>query len=122
MYNTNSQIEFKTSMLRLSLCNHSDAYILVSGTITITGEETDYATKQANEGDQEVIIENYTPFTKCINKITKTHVDYAQEIDVVRPIYKLIKYTDNSLKTSGSLWQYYRDEANATGKFRIIQI
>ena len=117
MYSTNIQIEFKTSMLRLSLCDYSDAYILVSGTITITGEETDHATKQANEGDQEVIIENYAPFTKYINKINKTQVDYAQEIDGVRPIYKLIKYSDNYLKTSGSLWQYHRDETNATGKF-----
>ena len=36
-YNINSQIKFKTFMLRSSLCDYSDAYILVSGTITTTG-------------------------------------------------------------------------------------
>ena len=36
-YNVNSQIKFKTTMLKSSLCDYSDAYILVKGTITITG-------------------------------------------------------------------------------------
>ena len=42
-YNTNSKIKFKNSMLMLSLCDYSDAYILVNGTITITGEVDDAA-------------------------------------------------------------------------------
>ena len=41
MHNTNSQIKLKTSMLKSSLCNYTDVYILVSGTITITGAEAD---------------------------------------------------------------------------------
>ena len=45
MYNTNSQIEFKSSMLGSSLCDYSDAYILVSGTIAITGAGADDAAK-----------------------------------------------------------------------------
>ena len=45
IYNTNSQTKFKTSMLRSSLCDYSDAYILVSGTMTITEEEADDTAK-----------------------------------------------------------------------------
>ena len=45
-YHTNSQIKFKTSMLRSSLCDYSDAYILVSGTITINGAGNDDAARQ----------------------------------------------------------------------------
>ena len=45
MYNTNSQIKFKTSALRSSLCDYSEKYILASGTITITGERADNAAK-----------------------------------------------------------------------------
>ena len=40
-YNKDSQIKFKTSMLKSSLCDYSDAYILVSGTITIDGTGAD---------------------------------------------------------------------------------
>ena len=45
MYNTNSQNKFKTSMLRSSLYDYNDAYILVNGTITITGAENDHAAR-----------------------------------------------------------------------------
>ena len=53
-----------------------------------------------------------TPFTKCISRINNTDVDTAQYIDIVMPMYKLIEYSDNYSKTSGSLWQYYKDEPN----------
>ena len=45
VYNTNSDIRFKTTMLKSSLCYHSDTYILVKGTITITGVEDDAAAR-----------------------------------------------------------------------------
>ena len=48
-YNTNSQIKFKTSMLRSSLCDYGGAYILVSGTITINGAGADDAAKRLDE-------------------------------------------------------------------------
>ena len=47
-YDTNSQIKCKTSMLNLSLCNHSDDCIVVTGTITITGRGADQIAKQAS--------------------------------------------------------------------------
>ena len=48
MYNTNSDIGFKTTMLKSSLCDYSDAYILGKGRITITGTGDDTAARQAN--------------------------------------------------------------------------
>ena len=111
-YNVNSQIKFKTTMLKSSLCNYSDAYILVKGTITIAGAGADAAARQADERDKGVIFKNRAPFTNCISEINNTQVDNAKDIDIVMPMYNLIEYSDNYAKTSGSLWQYYRDEPN----------
>ena len=59
---------------------------------------------------KKVIFKNCAPFTDCISKKNKTQVDNAKDIDIVMPIYNLIEYSDNYLKTSRSLWQCYRDE------------
>ena len=111
-YNVNSQIKFKTTMLKSSLCDYSDAYILVKGTITIKGAGADAAARQADERDKGVIFKNCAPFTNCISEINNTQVDNAKDIDSVMPMYNLIEYSDNYAKTSGTLWQYYRDEPN----------
>ena len=105
-YNVNSQIKFKTTMLKSSLCDYSDAYILVKGTITITGAGADAAGRQAGESDKGVVFKNCAPFTNCISEINNTQVDNAKDIDIVMPMYSLIEYSDNYAKTSGSLWQY----------------
>ena len=111
-YNVNSQIKFKTTMLKSSLCDYSDAYILVKGTITIKGAGADAAARQADERDKGVIFKNCAPFTNCISEINNTQVDNAKDIDSVMPMYNLIEYSNNYAKTSGPLWQYYRDEPN----------
>ena len=111
-YNVNSQIKFKTTMLKSSLCDYSDAYILVKGTITITGAGADAAARQADERDKGVAFRNCAPFTNCISEINNTRVDNAKDIDIVMPMYNLIEYSDNYAKTTGSLWQYFRDEPN----------
>ena len=41
-----------------------------------------------------------------------TERDHAKNIDIVMQIYNLIEYGDYYSKTSGSLWQYYKDEPN----------
>ena len=105
MHNTNSQIKFKTSMLESSLCEYSDAYILVSGTVTVTITGT-----AANSNNRKNIIINCGPFTHCISKMINTQINNAKDIDIVMPTYNLIEYSDNYSKTSGSLWQCYRDE------------
>ena len=54
------------------------------------------------------------------NEIDNTQVDDAQDIDVVMPMYNLIEYNDAYLKTSGNLWQYYRDESALDNNNNII--
>ena len=58
-YNVNSQIKFKTTMLKSSLCDYSDAYILVKGTITIAGAGADAAARQAGERNKGVAFKNW---------------------------------------------------------------
>ena len=106
----NSDIRFKTTMLRSNLCDYADAYILVKGTITITGAGADDAAKQLDERNKGVIFQTCAPFTKCISRINGTDIDNAQNIDIVMPMYNLIEYSDNYSETSGSLWQYYKDD------------
>ena len=107
-YNVNSQIKFKTTMLRSSLCDYSDVYILVKGKIKITGAGDNAAGRQADERDKSVAFKNFAPFANCISEINNTQTD----IDIVMPMYNLIECSDSYSKTSGSLWQYCRDEPN----------
>ena len=109
-YNVNSQIKFKTTMLKSSLCDYSDAYILVKGTITINGRGADAAAREADERDKGVSFKNCAPFINWISEINNTQIDNAKDIDIVMPMYNLIKYNDNYAKTSGIFWQYFRDE------------
>ena len=99
-------------MLKSSLCDYSDAYILVKGKFTITGAGDDEAARQADERNKGVVFKNCTPFTNCISEINNTQADNAKDNDILMPMYNLIEYTDNYSKTSGSLWQYFRDEPN----------
>ena len=109
-YNVNSKIKFKTTMLKSSLCDCSDECILVKGKITINGREADDAARQADERDKGVAFKNCAPFINCISEINNTLVDNAKDIDIVIPMYNLIDYSGNYAKTTGSLWQYFRDE------------
>ena len=82
MYNTNSQLELKTSMLRSSLCDYSYAYILSSGTITITETVPDDTVRQFGERDKGVIFKNCALFTDCISKINNTEISRCCHADV----------------------------------------
>ena len=93
-------------MLGTSLCDYSDAYILVSGTIAITRAVNDDAARRLDERNKGVIFKNCGPFINRISEINDTQIDHAKYIDVVMPMYNLIEYSDNYSKTSGSLWQY----------------
>ena len=109
-YNVNSQIKFKTTMLKSSICDYSDAYILVKGTITINGRGADAAARQADEKDKGASFKNCTPFINCISEINNTQIGNAKDINIVMPMYNIIEYSDNYAITSASLWQYFRDE------------
>ena len=106
-YSPNKEIRFKTSMLRSSLCDYSDAYILVKGNISVNNTAAGGAA--ANNTNKKVIFKNCAPFTNCISKINNTQIDNAEYIDIVMPMYNLIEYSDNYSKTCGSLWQYCKD-------------
>ena len=107
-----SDIKFKTTILRSSLCDYGDAYILVKGTITITGAGADAAARQADERDKGVIFKNCAPFINCKTKINNAEIDNVKDINIVIPMYSFIEYGNNYSKTLGSLWQYYKDEPN----------
>ena len=101
-YSTNSKIKLKTSVLKSIFCDYSDAYILVSGTTTVA----ELAAGGWNNGTEEVF-KNFAPFTDCISEINNTQIDNANYIDVVKPMYNLIKYRNNYSKTSGTSFNSY---------------
>ena len=92
VYNTNSDIRFKTTMLKSSLCDYSDAYILVKGTITVA--DTSAAGAAANNTNKKVIFKNCAPFANCLSGINNTEIDNAKDIDIVMPMYNLIEHSD----------------------------
>ena len=75
-------------MLRFSLCDYSEAHLLVKGNITVNNTATDGAA--ANNTNKKVIFKNCAPFTNCISKINNTQIDNAEYIDIVMPMYNLI--------------------------------
>ena len=79
-YSVNSQIKFKSSMLKSSLCDYSDAYILVKGTITVNN--TAAADADLKITNKKVIFKNRAPFANCISEINNTQVDNAKDIDI----------------------------------------
>ena len=106
-YNVNSEIKFKIAILKSSLCDYSDAYILVKGTITVNNTAAQGAV--ANNTNKKVIFKNCAPFTNCISEINNTQIVNAKDIDIVMLMYNLIEYSDNYAKTTGSVWQYCKD-------------
>ena len=107
-YKPSKQIRFKTSILRSDLCDFSDAYIVVKGTITLT---KDAAREFIDVRNRSLAFKSNT-FTNCISKINNVLTDNADNLDVVMPMCKLIENSKNYRKTTGSVWNYYRDELN----------
>ena len=103
-YNPSKQIRFKISMLRSDLCDFSDVYIVVKVTITVVGGSND------SKKNRPLAFKNNASFISCISKINNTLIDNAEDLDVAMPMYYLIEYSKNYSKTTGSLWNYYRDE------------
>ena len=93
-------------MLQSDLCDYSDAYIVVKGTINVTDPNN-------NVYDKKLAFKSNAPIISCISKIRNTLIDNAGYLDVVMPMYNLIEYSKNYSKTTGSLWNYYKDEPNS---------
>ena len=91
-------------MLRSHLYGFSDAYIVVKEDITVKGNNN------ANKRNKSLLFKNNAPFTNCITKINGIKTDNTEDLDVVMPMYNLLKYSKNYEETRGSLWNYYRDQ------------
>ena len=121
-YSHENPIKFLTSSLESNLCDYSDAYILVTGNITVTrtiaaaaaaaaaAAGGDPQRKQPLYAATQVVFKNCAPFKDCRTEINDTFVDYADFINIAMPMYNLIEYSDNYSGTSGSLWDFKRDE------------
>ena len=114
----NSHVRCKMTTIRSGLCDYGDVYILVKETITVPN--TIAAGAAVNNTNKKVIFRNCAAFTDCITEINNTQIDDAQKIDVVIPMHSLIEYSNAYSKTSGSLWQYYRDEPALHNNWNII--
>ena len=95
MFNTNSDIRFKMIMLKSTLCDYGDTYILVKGSIAITGAGDDAAARQADERDKSVILKNCAPSIHCKSEVNNAEIDDATDIDIVMLMHNLIEYSDN---------------------------
>ena len=95
-------------MLRSDLCDYSDAYILVIGTITVTANTG--VNNIRDKKDRKLILKNNAPFVSCITRINNELIEYADDLDIVMHMYNLLEYSKNYRKTIGSLCNYYRDE------------
>ena len=99
-YNASKEIKIKKPMLWSDLCDFSDAYIVKKGIIAVIDPKR----------NKVVAFKNNAPFINCISKIRGVQIDNAEDLDVVMPMYNLLEYSKNYRKTTGSLWNYYRDE------------
>ena len=61
---------------------------------------------------KKLVFKNNAPFINCISKINGVQTDNAEDLDVVMSMYNLLEYSKNYRKTTGSLWNYYRDKPN----------
>ena len=95
-------IKFETETVKSSLCDYSDAFILVTGNITVTADD-----------NTDVAFKHCAPFSSCTTKINDVFVDEVNHLYIAMPMYNLIEYSDNYSDTSGSLWQFKRDEVLA---------
>ena len=103
-YSPNKEIRIKTSMLRSDLCEFSDAYFVVEGTITLEGGN------DANKRNKNLAFKNVAPFINWISKSNGVKIDNTEDLDVLMLMYNLLECSKNYRKTTGSLWNYYRDE------------
>ena len=96
-----STIKFETKVIKPSLCDYSDAYILVIRDIKVTNIAA----------DTNFVFKSCAPFTRCVTHINDEHIEISENLDIIMPMYNLIEYSDNYSDSSGSLYQFKRDES-----------
>ena len=99
-YSQHNPIKVLTKSIESSLCDYSDAYILITGNINVTG----------GDNNTKVVFKNCASFEKCSTEIDGTLIDESDFINITMPMYNLIEYSDNYSATLGSLWNFKRDE------------
>ena len=102
-YSPDNRINFWTSTLESSLCDYSDTYVLITGTVTVTG----------GNANRKVVFKNRALSKECRIEINEAFVNNAENTNIAMPMFNLIKYSDNNSDTSGSLWKFKRDKLNA---------
>ena len=121
-------------MLRSDLCDFSDAYIVLKGNIIVDKKYLLLMILMRPIIQQlmqlllimqtimclvKLVFKNNASFINCISKINGGQIDNAEDLDIVMPMYNLLEYSKNYRKTTGSLWNYYRDEPNSGINGRI---
>ena len=118
-YSHPDPIKSLTKSIESSVCDYSDAHILVTGNINVTKTialpagspaGTQPQRKQVHTEAAQVVFKNCAPYEKCSTEIDGTLVDETDFINITMPMYNLIKYSDNYSDSSGSLWDFKRDE------------
>ena len=114
-YSHENPIKFLTKSIESSLCDYSDAYVLVTGNITVTrtiaaDPDANTAVEQPLTAATQVAFKNCAPFKDCRTEINDTFVDYPDFINIAMSLYNLIEYSDSYSDSSGSLWGFKRDE------------
>ena len=99
-----STIKFEAKVIKPNLCDYSDAYVLVTRDIATAG----------GNANTNVAFKNCAPFTRCVTHINDEHAETAKDLDIIMPMYNLLKYSDSYVDSSGGLWQFKRDEENMT--------
>ena len=101
-YKQGDTITFETGTIKSSLCDYSDAFILVTGNITVNVVN-----------NKDVAFKICAPFSTWETVINDVFVDESDHIYIAMPMYNLIEYSDNYSDTSGSFWQFKSDEVPA---------
>ena len=91
-------IKFETKVIKSNLCDYSDVYIFVIGNI------------QNKPANSVVAFKNCAPFRTCDVTINDEHVEKAEDLEIVMPMYNLLEYSDNYQDSTGILYQLKRDE------------
>ena len=110
-YKQGDAIKFETETLKSSLCDFSNAFILVTGNVTVNASD-----------DTDVTFKNCAPFSTCKTVINDVFVDRVEHIYIAMPMYHLIEYSNNYSDILGSLWQFKRDEVPANDADLTIYI
>ena len=100
IYKNDSTKKINTEVVKPNLYDYSDAYILVTGNIAVVN----------GNNNTKDCFKNCNPFIRCVTHLFDEHVETADNLDIIMNLYNLIKYSDNYEQSSGSLFQYKRQE------------